>query len=113
MEEKIIEIINYVAPLVAGFITSILIPFIIKRFSIKSLEKKINEATPNDIMSLYLIVSLRFDRNYALDLKTEEMPFIKHLEKYASLRSDDKKKLSSFVIHDQLLPLLNKIKNKI
>ena len=43
MEEKIIEIINYVAPLVAGFITSILIPFIIKRFSIKSLEKKINE----------------------------------------------------------------------
>ena len=43
MEEKIIEIVNYVAPLVAGFITSILIPFIIKRFSIKSLEKKINE----------------------------------------------------------------------
>ena len=43
MEEKIIEIVSYIAPLAAGFITSILIPFIIKRFSIKSLEKKINE----------------------------------------------------------------------
>ena len=37
------EIIIYVAPLAAGFITSVVIPFIIKRFSIKSLEKKINE----------------------------------------------------------------------
>lgn len=77
-----------------------------------AIEKKINEATPNDIMSLYLIVSLRFDRNYALDLKTEEMPFIERLEKYARLRSGDKKKLSSFIIQDQLLPLLEKIKEK-
>lgn len=43
MKEKIMEIIIYVAPLAAGFITSVVIPFIIKRFSIKSLEKKINE----------------------------------------------------------------------
>ena len=41
MKEKIMEIIIYVAPLAAGFITSVVIPFIIKRFSIKSLEKKI------------------------------------------------------------------------
>ena len=77
-----------------------------------AIETKINEATPNDIMSLYLLVSLRFDRNYALDLKTEEMPFIERLEKYARLRSGDKKKLSSFIIQDQLLPLLEKIKEK-
>lgn len=77
-----------------------------------AIEKKINEATPNDIMSLYLIVSLRFDGNYALDLKTEEMPFIERLEKYARLRSGDKKKLSSYIIQDQLLPLLEKIKKK-
>ena len=37
------KFIIYVAPLVAGFITSVLIPFLIKRFSIKSLEKRINE----------------------------------------------------------------------
>lgn len=43
MEEKIIEIISCVAPLVAGFITSILIPFIIERFTMKILVKKINE----------------------------------------------------------------------
>lgn len=43
MEEKIMEIIVYVAPLVAGFITSILIPFIIKRFSVKYLKKRIDE----------------------------------------------------------------------
>ena len=43
MKEKIIEIITYAAPLVAGFITSVLIPFLIKRFSLKSLQKKIDE----------------------------------------------------------------------
>lgn len=43
MEEKIMEIIVYVAPLVAGFITSILIPFLIKRFSVKYLKKRIDE----------------------------------------------------------------------
>lgn len=43
MKEKIIEIITYAAPLVAGFITSVLIPFLIKRFSVKSLQKKIDE----------------------------------------------------------------------
>lgn len=79
----------------------------------KDIEKKIAEATPNDIMSLYLMVNFRFNSNFAFNARTEEMPFINHLEKYASLRSDDKKKLSSFVIHDQLLPLLDKIKNKI
>ena len=63
-------------------------------------------------MSLYLIVSLRFDGNYALDLKTEEKPFIERLEKYALLRSGDKKKLSTYIIQDQLLPLLEKIEKK-
>lgn len=43
MEEKIMEIIVYVAPLVSGFITSILIPFLIKRFSVKYLKKRIDE----------------------------------------------------------------------
>lgn len=78
----------------------------------KDIEKKIAEATPNDIMSLYLLVNFRFNSNFAFNARTEEMPFINHLEKYASLRSDDKKKLSSYIIHDQLLPLLKKIKNK-
>lgn len=78
----------------------------------KDIEKKIAEATPNDIMSLYLMVNFRFNSNFAFNASTEEMPFINHLEKYASLRSDDKKKLSSFIIHDQLLPLLEKIKKK-
>lgn len=53
MKEKIMEIIVYVAPLVAGFITSVLIPFIIKKFSIKSLEKKINEVNePNQLKEI-------------------------------------------------------------
>lgn len=78
----------------------------------KDIEKKIAEATPNDIMSLYLLVNFRFNSNIAFNARTEEMPFIKHLEKYASLRSDDKKKLSSVIIQEQLLPLLEKIKKK-
>lgn len=77
-----------------------------------AIEKKINEATPNDIMSLYLIVSLRFDRNGVWGLMKEEKPFIERLEKYALLRSGDKKKLSTYIIQDQLLPLLEKIKKK-
>lgn len=77
-----------------------------------AIEKKINEATPNDIMSLYLIVSLRFDRNGVWGSMKEEKPFIERLEKYALLRSGDKKKLSTYIIQDQLLPLLEKIKKK-
>lgn len=46
MKEKIMEIAVYIAPLVAGFITSVAIPFLIKRWSIKRLEKRINEVTP-------------------------------------------------------------------
>lgn len=77
-----------------------------------AIEKKINEATPNDIMSLYLIVSLRFDRNGGWESMKEEKPFLERLEKYALLRSGDKKKLSSYIIQDQLLPLLEKIEKK-
>lgn len=43
MKEKIYDVIVYIAPLVAGFITSIVIPFIIARFSKKHLQKKIDE----------------------------------------------------------------------
>lgn len=43
MKEKIMEIIVYCAPLVSGFITSIFIPFLIKKWSIRRLQKKIDE----------------------------------------------------------------------
>lgn len=43
MKEKIYEIVVYVAPLVAGFITSVVIPFVIQRFTKKYLTKKIDE----------------------------------------------------------------------
>lgn len=43
MKEQIYEIIVYASPLVAGFITSTVIPLIINRFSKKYLQKKIDE----------------------------------------------------------------------
>lgn len=43
MKEKIIELAVYAAPLVAGFITSIVIPIVIKKTSLKYLKKKIEE----------------------------------------------------------------------
>lgn len=43
MKEKIYEVMVYIAPLVAGFITSIIIPLIIKRSSVKYLKKRIDE----------------------------------------------------------------------
>ena len=43
MKEQIYQIIVFIAPLIAGFITSILIPLIIKRFAKKSLQKRIDE----------------------------------------------------------------------
>lgn len=45
MKEKIYETVVYVAPLVAGFITSVVIPFVIQRFTKKYLIKKINEVS--------------------------------------------------------------------
>lgn len=78
----------------------------------KDIEKKITVATPEDIMSLYLLVVFRFNSNDKLFHVAEEMPFIERLEKYAILRAEDKKKLSSVIINDQLLPLLKKVKNK-
>lgn len=42
MKEQIIEIITYLAPIIAGFITSVIIPFLVKKVSVASLEKKIN-----------------------------------------------------------------------
>lgn len=78
----------------------------------KDIEKKITVATPEDIMSLYLLVVFRFNSNDKLFHVAEEMPFIERLEKWAILRAEDKKKLSSVIINDQLLPLLKKVKNK-
>lgn len=75
------------------------------------MEKKIAKATPNDIMSLYCMVTFRFNSKGLPPLQ-EEQPFIERLEKFASLRTDDKKKLSSVVIQDSLLPLLGNVKNK-
>lgn len=43
MSEAVKEIIVYVAPLVAGFITSVLIPTIIEKVVMKRLQTKINE----------------------------------------------------------------------
>ena len=43
MSEAVKEIIAYVAPLVAGFITSVLIPTIIEKVVMKRLQSKIDE----------------------------------------------------------------------
>lgn len=43
MKDQIIELIQYIAPLAAGFVASILIPFLIKRVSVKRLKDKIDE----------------------------------------------------------------------
>ena len=41
--EKIYDLVAFIAPLVAGFVTSVLIPFLIKRFTIKEFIDKIEE----------------------------------------------------------------------
>ena len=41
--ETLRTILIFVAPIAAGFITSVFIPFLIKRFALKKLEKKIEE----------------------------------------------------------------------
>lgn len=43
MKEKIIEIIVYIAPLIAGFITSIIIPLVTKSITVKYLKRKIDD----------------------------------------------------------------------
>lgn len=76
----------------------------------KDIEKKIAVATPEDIMSLYFLITLRFNSNNCFALISEEFPFIERLEKYVRKKAADKTKLSSIIIQDQLLPLLEKVK---
>lgn len=46
MKEQIVSIlVNYVIPTVAGLFTTVIIPVIIKKKAIKSLEKRINEVS--------------------------------------------------------------------
>lgn len=47
MLDQLYEILIVAAPIVAGTITSVVIPFIIKHFTVKRLQKKIDEVTPN------------------------------------------------------------------
>ena len=47
MEDKIMEVINWIAPIAAGFVTSTVLPFLIKKISMKKLEKKIDEIGKN------------------------------------------------------------------
>lgn len=43
MEERIYDLITYIAPIAAGFITSTLLPAIISKISVKFIKKKVNE----------------------------------------------------------------------
>ena len=46
MLEFIKEAVVYIAPLAAGFITSVVIPMAVKKHSIKSLQRRIDEVSP-------------------------------------------------------------------
>lgn len=48
--EIVKDLLVYLAPIIAGFITSVLIPFLIKRVTMKSLQKKINDVSPTKEM---------------------------------------------------------------
>lgn len=50
MEDKIIQIVTWAAPIAAGFVTSTVIPFLIKRIAMKKLEKKIDDVANNTSM---------------------------------------------------------------
>lgn len=47
MKEYIVQIITMIAPLIAGLITSIVIPAIIQRFTVKRLGTKIDAVKPS------------------------------------------------------------------
>jgi len=44
--EQVKEIIVFVAPLLAGFITTVLLPILIKNKSIKSIETRVEQISP-------------------------------------------------------------------
>lgn len=48
MNELIYKIVTFVAPLIAGIITSVSIPLIIKKITVKYLKKKIDEVNENE-----------------------------------------------------------------
>lgn len=64
--EHVKEIILMAAPMVAGFVTSILIPFLIKRIAVKKLENSIE-----DIKNLNEIKLINKKLDYIIDFLNE------------------------------------------
>lgn len=61
--ETLKSIIVYAAPLVAGFITSVVIPFIIKKWSVRKLEKRIDEISESEQLKSINNRLLSIERN--------------------------------------------------
>lgn len=71
----------------------------------------IDKALPNDYMNLYCLVSMRYNNDSIIQLLGEK-PFIMRLKKIVKEKGKDKTKLSSIIIHDQLLPELEKVERR-
>lgn len=71
----------------------------------------IDNALPDDFMNLYSFVSMRYNNDLIIQL-LEEKPFIMRLKEVVKERGKDKTRLSSIIIHDQLLPALEKVERR-
>lgn len=71
----------------------------------------VSKAQPNDIMKLFFLIGFRYNNNTIANLK-EEISFIINLKKVVKAMSNDKTKLSSMIIQDQLLPELEKVESR-
>ena len=75
------------------------------------LDKVLCKANPSDAMCLSSLISLRYSDMF-LPMLMEEKEFVTRLKRVAKNVQFDNSKLSSIIIHNQLLPNLEKVEIK-
>ena len=84
---------------------------ILQNLDDKLLDKVLRKANPSDAMCLSTLISLRYGDIY-IQMLMEEKEFVTRLKRVAKNVQFDNSKLSSIIIHNQLLPNLEKVEIK-
>lgn len=84
---------------------------VLQILSEEEIHEMVDKAQPGDMMNLYYMVGLRYNNDLLKGLM-DELPFISRLKEAVRDKAKDKTKLSSVIVHDQLLPKLEKVERR-
>lgn len=84
---------------------------VLQLLSEEEIHEMVDKAQPGDMMNLYYMVGLRYINDLINGL-TDELPFISRLKENVRDKAKDNTRLSSVIVHDQLLPKLEKVEKR-